>query len=484
MKRLLTARACAVVAAVMASLVTPFRSEERGSSSTLARHASEGRVDSRYANDDSESPSPKVPPPPLSGPRELLGLLGVDDRHFHMLKDGHPVGPDEREALLKFLQAVRRVSLADIDQWKHRDGALDDLMESPDDGRGEIVALSGRVTRLTVETPAAELAARFDMPQYYRCDFQIGDEALPATVYALRVPQAWRPGQPLDEPAGAAGFFLKLAGQPPHARPIFVAGRMAWHPATVLGNLGMDVGLLDDVRDKSAILAEERECFYQLLAAAGRASTADLQRRTNRTYSVVPLFPKPDEKEASNVRRNKWRGALVALTGTARRAVMVRVEDADIVARFGIDHYYELELFTEDSQGNPIVFCVRKLPQGFPEGETIVEPVRIAGFFLKTWTYRLPPRDPPERANQHIITRQIAPLLIGREPIWIQPQASESAIPAAMAGGLVVAGLLALCLIVWRLNRGDERFRRQAIARKYAPAEGESLRDLRLEDAP
>ncbi len=181
---------------------------------------------------------------------------------------------------------------------------------------------------------------------------------------------------------------------------VFAAPRLAWYPDDLLGRLGMDVGLLGGAEDpKSSGLdtPAEREAFYQMLAAVGRAAPAELQRAaekdlsqtpkkwlwTNpqgeRQYSVVPLFNDPATQ----------RGRLVELSGTARRIEEIRVTDPDLVTRFGIDHYYQVSLFTDDSQGNPVTFCLRQLPEGMPYGNLprYGEAVRIAGFFFTTWSY-------------------------------------------------------------------------------------------------
>ncbi len=73
--------------------------------------------------------------------------------------------------------------------------------------------------------------------------------------------------------------------------------------------------------------------------------------------------------------------------GEALRAVRVRVDDPDVVRRFGIRQYYEIEVVTPDSQNNPLVVCVAELPEGLPLGDKIHESVRVAGFFLKSWAY-------------------------------------------------------------------------------------------------
>ena len=54
---------------------------------------------------------------------------------------------------------------------------------------------------------------------------------------------------------------------------------------------------------------------------------------------------------------------LVKISGSARRLLLVRVADEQVIERFGIDHYYQLYVFTKDSQTNPLVFCLREIPK-------------------------------------------------------------------------------------------------------------------------
>src|SRR6185437_982655 len=176
---------------------------------------------------------------------------------------------------------------------------------------------------------------------------------------------------------GVQGLFVRLDGDDP-ASPVLVARRVSWYPNSILGDLDMDMGLFDELSTRPDLTGHDRECFYQLLAAVGRTQTRQLLRAVPQdahNAKVEPLFNQPKTQ----------RGRLVELTGTARRAVPCLVEDRDIVARFGIDHYYEVDIFTADSQDNPLTFCVRELPKGFPTGDNISEPVSIAGFFLKKW---------------------------------------------------------------------------------------------------
>jgi len=289
-----------------------------------------------------------------------------------------------------------------------------------------------------------------------------------------------------------------------------------------LGKLGMDIGLWDDVHNREPITARQREPFYQLLAAAGRvspealmglarkhlkqakqswlaeeltlakqrrrrtgqrsgdaasrsAASASLRDLRNRLAtvgrnlaaarqgraSVVPLFNRPDEQF----------GTLVLLEGTVRRAAKVYVRGSpqghgksDIETRFGFDHYYELDLFTEDSGPNPLVVCVRQLPARFPTGPKLNEPVRVAAFFFKTWAFMADRRATGGAAVTPRTKRrwQLAPLLVGNQPMPVPPSRVTGRPYSGLIGGsLFVLLLIAIGALVWRYDLGDRRARRR-----------------------
>jgi len=417
----------------------------------------------------------------------MLTLLGLDVDRLSDMKDGTPLEGNDLETLWRLLITLRRFALLDIDRWKQREPDWDRLAREPAIHRGEILEFSARVNLVTREHPPGPQAEQFDLPEYYRCELAVGEASAPATIYTLKVPKDWRLDAPLDERATVQGFFFKLAGDSPElVRPVFVAARVAWHPATLLGDLGMDLGLFDDVRAIGPLTQpagaertfSDRECFYQLLAAAGRTGASELADLTgNLVYKAIPLLQKPEAHF----------GELVAFEGLARRATLVRVEDPDIVARFAIDHYYELEV-TVELEGRlrwrdevyhsfPMVFCVRRLPKGMPIGERINETVRVPAFFFKIWTYR------SERsAAKGPTARQKAPLLVGREPLWIVAEPADPRFSSTVFVGVFVLLVVGAWFVIWRLNRGDERFRRRIIVRKYAPEGDRSLNELGLED--
>ena len=157
-------------------------------------------------------------------------------------------------------------------------------------------------------------------------------------------------------------------------------------------------------------------------------------------FSVAPLFNEP----ANQV------GELVLLEGTVRRVTRVDVGKtsdgaaSDVARRFGIDHYYELDLFTDDSQNNPIVVCVRELPPGFPVGDGLHEPVRVAGLFFKSWSFESRratlPIAPDGSATPAATCDNSPRCVIGRGPVLLEvADASTTAYASYDCGGVFVA---------------------------------------------
>jgi hypothetical protein len=224
------------------------------------------------------------------------------------------------------------------------------------------------------------------------------------------------------------------------------------------------------VKDQTSFIADtpaDREAFYQMLAAAGRAKPGQLFREAEQElsktprhwrwtdpegqqqYSVVPLFNDPASQ----------RGRLVELLGTARRVEKILVSDPDIVARFGIDHYYQVSLFTDDCQGNPLTFCLRELPKGMPYGNLprYGEAVRAAGFFFKTWSYTvLKASDAAPMPGDSKTRRQLSPLLIGDTLQWYPvAKPSHNTFAGALIGGVCLIGTAIIWLAIWQSRRRE-----------------------------
>ncbi|MBI1903463.1 MAG: hypothetical protein HYS13_20360 [Planctomycetia bacterium] len=441
---------------------------------------------------------PAEQPRAIQRPRDLLKLLRVDDSHFAALEDGRPMHPDEQEALLKILFAASRFDALDIRQFLHPKLDLAELHRAPAELRGEIYLLSGFARKVTYEKLAPEVAERFDMEGYYRCEMTLGDTDIPVAVYSRRSPKAWKLNTTLAERASAEGFFLKLEGEAGGPlRPAFVARRLAWHPGGPLGDAGMDMGLWDDVASRGALRADDTECFYRLLhemrklpanqlhrfamtelpqryreAAALSADYARLAElpSAQREFHLKPLLENP----------RPFQGKLVVFEGIARRATRIAIEDPDIAQRFGFKEYWELEVFCDQparfGRGEkekvvgsyPIVCCVRELPSGMPWGPDIGEKVRVSGAFFKLWSYRSEAAQIDPRLKRH----QDAPLILASGVLWAPAEESQTPYAGLLGGALFVGAGLLFVWGAWRYSRGDRRFRQKVLQRHFTAEPG------------
>jgi hypothetical protein len=109
-----------------------------------------------------------------------------------------------------------------------------------------------------------------------------------------------------------------------------------------------------------------------------------------------------------------------------------------------------------------------------PTGPNIHEAMRIPGFFYKTWAFQT------QATNEASADRQLAPMLIGNQAIWLVPPAKQSQ-ASYIAAGLFLVALAGLFAGVWWLNRGDRKFHQATIARQFEPEKGVSLDKLGLE---
>jgi len=172
--------------------------------------------------------------------------------------------------------------------------------------------------------------------------------------------------------------------------------------------------------------------------AAAVIESSDAQRS-----SVAPLFLQPEEET----------GELVNFEGVARRAIRIAVTAGPAGEPPDLDAYYELEIFTADSQNLPIVCCVLRLPPNFPTGDEIREPVRLAGIFFKNWRYRS--RKLVDRAGETGQQRQLyTPVLLGKVPIWLKPMDRRSGYGSLWGGIAFLGGLVTLWISMsWLASR-------------------------------
>ncbi|MBR4976612.1 MAG: hypothetical protein IKY61_06110, partial [Thermoguttaceae bacterium] len=190
--------------------------------------------------------------------------------------------------------------------------------------------------------------------------------------------------------------------------PVALAAQVGWFPADApLGRLGVDLSAFEGapVYPIRALTAEKDATrrrkiaqtlrwtsadvrpFYETLAAVRRDASRNQKSVltpdssfASETEKIVALFNRPERNQ----------GRVVRLRGRVRRANLVLVDDPDVVASTGIDRYYQLYLFSNDSQGWPLVLCVPELPDGLKVGggKEYRREIEFVGAFTKTWAYK------------------------------------------------------------------------------------------------
>jgi hypothetical protein len=201
-----------------------------------------------------------------------------------------------------------------------------------------------------------------------------------------------------------------------------------------------------------------------------RGIAVQVAERADRGLSSVwPMFLEPE----------RHTGDFFLIEGTARRAIRIAVGDAaaneiaPAVTRPGpstrLKEYYEVDVFTTDSQNQPVICCVARLPEGFPTGEVIREPVRVAGVFFKKWAYTRR-ADVPGVNDNAVPARLAPPIMLAAAPEWLRLfEAPRS--DRGLWGGIAILSLMAVVwMILARVARRDQLARAQR-ARYDAPLE-------------
>jgi hypothetical protein len=286
----------------------------------------------------------------------------------------------------------------------------------------------------------------------WRCTVATARNQGQATIYLADLPEGLR-SQGVGRRVACNGVFVKSApGRTSGRTAVFVASRLEWRSETLLGDLGMDAGLLEGIRDNVPLTAAEAPAFYRVLILAKQTDPARLAREAQRLDADLAAKFLADP--------SALRGKLLRVVGTARRAVRVPIADPAEAERLGTDHYYEVELAADEIQNNPLTFCTLDLPAGMPLGgpPAYRETVDVTGFFLKTWRFSTSLSEGEKAAHPGSVEAlQTAPLVIGPAPLW-HPAAKTEETSAAAFGGLVVLVMIGVCLLLWWLRQSDQQF--------------------------
>lgn len=428
----------------------------------------------------------------------LANALAIDywdESRFAKFEDRVPFSVDERRETERLVTRLASFDRRVFYNTPAISVTTRDLLVAPEKYRGQLVRWHGQA--IEVMEPTREMREITDVEPALTCVAQAdGSECM---ILTREVPDRWQSFALESEPIAVEGIFVKLAATAGgDIVPVLAAPRLEWLPTqwrppevnygmSVLGILGFDVAMLDNVVHRAPLVGGETATFYQLMSrlkdtpanefihwaerhlprfrdtweadakqgeGKRRRLAGEVLRLADKNqYSVAPFFNTPDEQV----------GELAVFDGVVRRALRVdTTRDRDAMAA-GIDHYYELALFTGDSQNNPLMFCVLDLPPGMPEGDNIRQPVRMAGFFFKNWRFSGQSADGSEGLR-------FAPLFIGRGPLQLVAPEKQP-IWGWIAGLGFIAVILVLWFLGWQRSRGDRAFAASTLARMKEPAE-------------
>ncbi len=440
--------------------------------------------------------------PRLNGPRDLLALFDIDDSHLQQLLDGRPLVTDEEEILGKLLFRLPQFGRERLEAWQREPVWGEELQAALDDYRFQIVAVQGRARQVQRVTLPPEMALRLQFDHYFVVDLEVEQAAELVQVVCRDVPQAWQEHDTVDDPAAFLGLFLKTGeGTAGGSTVYFAAERVAWLPDRVdpqrgitaehvlLGKLGMDAGLWDQVRKTNArrLLAADHEAFYQLLVAADRARGDRLADQPPQPLDLAAVLNQPQSQQ----------GRLIRFDATARRVQKVLVEDESVQQRFGIRHYYQIDLLLplgdqevrladHREQGEtpvfrntyPVHLCVLELPPGLPALPEVNQDVRVTGFYFKLWAYRTDYVQSfgPDR-------QQLGPLFIGPPPQVLVRQSTSHPVWGWLGGTAFLAVLGMIVLASWFYRRSDQQAEAR-IRRKYHNLDPHRSLDELVPDVP
>ena len=457
-----------------------------GTETPAAPSASSGRLPWEKAAEVPEAPVLRPP----EGPLEILERFDIGPSRMEGFFNGQAWTPSEEETLIRILYRFPRLGLDNLMRWRKKDVSWDEVVAAPWNYRGQIFRLEGRAKRVVRETIHPEMAERFEMSHYYRVTLELDNTTFSAVVLARRVPEAWQLDAEIDEPAAMDAIFLKIGEQRDAPSPplIFAAGNVGWFPeeSKPAAHVGADqLKLIRQGLDWShfgeqfrkgngrPFLDVDREPFYQLLDLVGRVDPNQLLAAGSEPLDVVPLLAKPAERH----------GDIVFVKGTARRIIKVLVEDRDIRARYGIDHYYEIDMFLplgktsvrmgKDATGEenpvynnafPATLIVRELPPGVTEGENLGEPLETAAVFFKVWSYR-------SNYTEKFKKMQPAPMFIAQRPESYRELRPSHWLTDIFVGGAMATAILVLIAVLWWFQRSD-RAHRVALEQSGVPAPG------------
>lgn len=467
---------------------------------------------------DWESLKRKLPKPArgTTTAKQMLELFGVTDSHLRFLVDGEPLQDSDMDTLTRIIYRFPDLPLEDIHRWTSQQWDEEQFLEDTDTARINFYRITGTATQVHLYNLIPELAELLRFDHFFIVKVESKDLSQPVLVATQFIPSCWQPqimeteSRPvgfvgtgkISEPCSLSALFLKTIENDVRVDGrslLFAANRIAWHPTEVSerkrtnsgivhqAELGVDVGLWDDVRryNRQPIGTADRDLFYQLLAMSQKTDNQELKSLGTSPLNISESIRKPGTLQ----------GGLTHLYGTVRKVTKVEVPDYDVQQRFGLDHYYQIDMFMplgdrsiqlkrsrDDEQ--PLVFehsfpvqvCTASVPEELKTlvnqplvGVSEIPRIRVRGYFFKIWSYRS-----SYASSQDVERMQLGPLLIVAQPEMLPPHESSIGMLGLVAVGGFLLLLGGLWWSLWKNMQEDRSVSRARTARRKNIQLGES----------
>ena len=463
--------------------------------------------------------SPRPPAETEITAHMFLQQKGIVESQLQSLTNDSSWSPEAEDTTVKILYHLPTISPHYIHRWSDKPAPWQALASNPEEHQVHFFRIKGRLKQIEKKTIISEAARLVHFDHYYQAQITIPGTPHTAIVCTRHFPASWKPGEDMDERIEVAGLFLKLGAQESAGQTFyFAAPRITWLPDRLdkaagiskyhllLANMGVDIGLFSHItrQTRHEFTGDERACFFQLLSAVSKTTSANLSRKQPRKLKIPELL------------RNTTRaqGQLFTLEGTARRITRIVVEDTSVQEQFKadidgdghddlLDHYCQIDMFVslkgksvqvkKDANDKdapvfsnvyPVNVCVRTLPPELlkmnqelasdnPSQDLLRAHVRLQGFFFKTWSYQT-----AYASSKDDEGFQTSPIFIATEPEVIPTEIVRSPYIGVMVAVVFTIILIGCWFYIWKNNRADRQFKKTILKRSLEPTDLESLNQL------
>lgn len=220
-------------------------------------------------------------------------------------------------------------------------------------------------------------------------------------------------------------------------------------------NTGKQGGVWNAVEDNTMFLPAEQPAWNELLNLARDTPSENLADLSLGNVAYAQLVNQPEV----------YRGEVVEVRGRVVREVIKPAPSGTI----GIDSYYQLTVVPAGGGEWPIIVYALELPERFPRGSGLNEPVTVDGWFFKNWSF------------SHEDGLGLAPVIVARTVKWQPPSEPAASAKRVLNGrdllyGAIGAAVVAVLFTVWVTRQTQRPPRRTDLSPDFSK--------VKIEDAP